>query len=156
MYQRRRVLQIWEQAGLKKSRDKHVRNFIALVEKAPGHSWQSYADKLRKSYPRALKAILAPLVENDDPLIVANALRIANLKKKNEREVVADFAQNADAEKHAYALELIAQIGTEAIKKEMAKRKDLSPKVRQLLADRHLDDKIGVSKAKAVPKVRTS
>lgn len=136
MYQRSRVLQIWEQAGLKKSRSKQVRDFVKFVEKTSGIGWQGYYKKLNKDYPLALKEVITPLLENDDFLILSNVLQTVDLKKKSEREVVTTFAQKADAKKHTFALELVAKIGTESIKKELEKRKALSPRVRQLLVEK--------------------
>lgn len=156
MYQRSRVLQLWEQAGIKKSRSKHVRDFVKFVEKTSGIGWQGYAKKLRKDYPRAFKEVITPLLESDDPLITANILHTVDLKKKNERDTVTIFAQKTDSKKHAFDLELLVKIGTDSIKKELEKRKDLPPRVRQLLVEQKHGGKNGLPKIETIPTTRIS
>lgn len=154
MYQKSLILQIWEQAGLKKSRNKQVKDFINFVEQTTGIGWQGYAKKLRKDFPKAFNELLKPLLENDDILITSNILHAVDLKKKNERDTVTNFAQKADPKKHAFDLELLVKIGTDSIKKELEKRKDLPPRVRQLLVEQKHKGKMGKPKIESIPTTR--
>ena len=136
MYQWRRALQLWEEAGLKQSQNKHVRDFIKFVENNPRQDWSIYIEHCRKKHPSAIKELLPPLLACDDRLIVTNVLRLSDFKKTSERDLAKKFAKEADPGKHAYALTLLAKTGTPSIKEELVGRQAALPAhIKQLLKE---------------------
>lgn len=151
MYQRQRILDLWAKAGLDKSPNKQVRDFIRFVERSPNLGWEGYAEKCRREYPNAIRELVAPLLDSGDNLLVTNILRNANVRRGTEREVLRAFAREADPGKHALALEMLAKTGTASIKQELTARTVLPGRVKQLLVEQDLAARGLLQPAPSVP-----
>jgi hypothetical protein len=138
MYQRRRILDIWEAAGLRQSGNPAVLELIRFVEQEPNLDWAGFVDRARRDHAAAISLVVPPLMASGDNLIITNLLRHANPRSSRDRDIVRTFVREADPVKHLPALMLVAKTGSDALKAELAARPGLPAKLRQVLVEAEL------------------
>lgn len=92
-------------AALQKKADE----FFRLVAERGDLHWDELAKKFREEYYDAFDLIIPPLLATDDPLIVYNCLRLADLSDPKEAGVFKKFVRECDIEKHQATLYAISE-----------------------------------------------
>jgi len=136
MFQKILILKKWEEAGLKQSRKKKVRDFIKFVEKNPKLGWEACVKEFNKKYTDVFNDLIPPLLTTNDNLIILNMLRFMEpRKRRKELNLLKNFAKTADTQKLQPSLETVAKLKIPSVNKVLQARTDLPPRVRAVLLE---------------------
>jgi hypothetical protein len=136
MDQRARVLKIWEgrRALMADSpRRRQVDAFFELVRQQPEICWEGLVDEVRRSYAAVLDEIVAVLLDTDDPLILYNITRFADLNNPREVTAIQQLIQSASGEKHQLSLRAVAETQKPELMPALRQKPDLPESVRAAL-----------------------
>jgi uncharacterized protein len=97
MYQRARILQALDKAGLNKSRKLKVRQFMQYLADNPTLCWEDAAREFQANYLDIIDDIVPPILDTNDPLIIANLLKYLDLKSAKSLRKVKTYIQKANA-----------------------------------------------------------
>lgn len=134
MFQRILILKKWEEAGLKKSKKKKVRDFVKFVETHPKLGWDACAKKFYKDCYDVFDDLIPPLVDIGNNLVLLNLINRSNPKKhRKELMLLKQLAQTSDPQKLQPALKAAAQLRIPSVDKVLWAKKDLPPGIRAIL-----------------------
>lgn len=137
MFQRILILQKWEEAGLKNSKKKKVRDFIQFVEKNPQLGWVTCAKKFHKDYYDVFDDLIPPIMEIDDNLILLNLIDCCDPKKRRkELNLLKDLVTKTDPQKMQPSLEAVAKLKIPSLSKALRKKPNLPPQVNAILLEK--------------------
>jgi ABC-type Fe2+-enterobactin transport system substrate-binding protein len=71
-------------------------------------NWEQLAQEVRAEFNDVAPAILTTLLATDDPIIVLNAARFANLADPKELAAMTKFIATCDVAKHQTVLQIMA------------------------------------------------
>jgi len=118
MFQRESVRQALERRRATHGSSPQFQKAAQFIEGAldsPDECWESLAREYRRNYADALDEIVAVLAETDDPLIINNMLRVADLEDPGEAEAVRRVVRDLNPEKHvANLMSLVDEPGMRA------------------------------------------
>lgn len=136
MFQKILILRKWEEAGLKQSPKKKVRDFIKFVEKNPKLGWDACVKEFYKKYDDVFNDLIPPLLSINDNLIIFNLLRFMEpRKRRKELNLLKHFAKTADTQKLQPALEAVAKLKIPSVNKVLQARNDLPHRLRAILVE---------------------
>ena len=136
MHQRAAAKAAWTAAGLYRSHDPKLRDFLKRVETEPGDCWPALADRLRAHAPELLAQLVEPLWKSGDKLLRINVIRFLDPARKDEHDLLDKLARKLDARDDAAELAAIARSSTTAALEHLAKRKDVAEPIRGLARQR--------------------
>ena len=123
----------WREAGLYKSPKVKVRSFLKYFDTNPNKCWDDYIETFRKDYYEVFNDLVHPLLKTDDKLLLLTLIRKANLKNRNELNLLKKFARECDHIKDKLELIEIAKLKHKGINSELRKRKILPSEARRLV-----------------------
>jgi hypothetical protein len=94
-------------------------------------NWEQLAQEVRLEYNDVAPAILTTLFTTEDPIIVLNAARFANLADPKELAAVTKFIATCDVAKEQAVLQIMAS--RPELQPALRARPDLPPAVRAAL-----------------------
>ncbi len=136
MDQRARVLKIWERRRellADSPRRRQVDAFFELVRQQTEICWEGLVDEVRRNYANVLDEIVAVLLDTDDPLILYNITRFADLNNPKEVTAVQQLIHGASGEKHQLTLRTLAETQKSELMPALREKSDLPESVRAAL-----------------------
>ncbi|HSF30698.1 MAG TPA: hypothetical protein VLK82_09550 [Candidatus Tectomicrobia bacterium] len=136
MDQRARVLKIWERRRelfADSPRRRQVDAFFELVRQQTEICWEGLVDEVRRNYANVLDEIVAVLLDTDDPLILYNITRFADLNNPKEVTAVQQLIHGASGEKHQLTLRTLAETQKSELMPALREKPDLPESVRAAL-----------------------
>jgi hypothetical protein len=133
MNQRDLVLKIWEgrRALLADTpRRRKAEAFFDLVRQQTEICWEGLAEEFRRNYYEAFDEIVPVLLETDDPLILYNCVRFADLNNPREVAAAQQLIRGADGEKHQVTLRTLAETQKAELMPALREKRDLPESVR--------------------------
>lgn len=125
MHQRDAVKAAWAAAGLYRSKDAKLREFLKYVDGLSKECWPEAVKKARSDYSAYIPQLVEPLWQTGDKLLRVNLIRYADLSRKDERELLGRLSRNLKAQEDGPELSAIVYGGTKPLLAEILKRKDL-------------------------------
>jgi hypothetical protein len=139
MHQKDLVKQAWERAGLYRSKDAKLRQFLAHFENVRTDCWPELAAEMRGRYPEYLDVLVQPLWDTGDKLVRVNLLRLARLDDKRERALVDKVIAASDPRTDAVELRTAVLRGDATLAGHVAAMKGLDPDMRRFVARRQAE-----------------
>jgi hypothetical protein len=84
--------------------------FFEMMNQRPDICWDDLVTEFRQNYYDAFDVIVPVLMSTDDPLIMNNCVRFANLSNPKELDAAKTFIRNCNAEKHQVSLQALAAV----------------------------------------------
>jgi hypothetical protein len=136
MNQRDLVLKIWERRRpllADTPRKRKAEAFFDLVRQQTEICWEGLADEFRRNYYDAFEEIVPVLLETDDPLIIYNCVRFADLNNPKEVAAAQQLIRASSAEKHQVTLRTLAETQKSELMPALREKRDLPESVRAVL-----------------------
>ena len=136
MQQRDLVLQAWERrrALLADTPGRRKADaFFAIVRTQLDICWQELVEEFRRNYYDAFDEIIPVLLETDDPLIIYNCIRFADLTIPKEMAALQHVVRAYDSAKHQVTMRTLAETQAEGLLQVLRERRDLPQTVRAAL-----------------------
>jgi len=135
MYQKEAAKAAWTAAGLYRSRDPKLRDFLKHVESDERDCWATLAKRLRANAPELIEQIVSPLWATGDKLLRVNIVRHLDPTSQDEQELLDKLSRRLDPHADAPELAAIARSSTTAAIEHLLKRNDVPEPIRN--AARH-------------------
>jgi hypothetical protein len=90
------ALQAWERAGLYRSRERSVRDFLSHVEETEQDCWPELLALVRERYPTIKEQLAVPLWLTGDLLLRLNLIRAADVTRADERVILERLLRRID------------------------------------------------------------
>lgn len=135
MNQREVILAAWQKRKATRAPSPHMQlaeEFFNFMESHPDICWVELSDEFRKKYYEAFDEIVPVLLATDDPLIVHNLVRFADLSNPKEADAAKKLIRNADPDKHEVTMVTLA--AEEAMRPAIEKKSELPDSVRAALS----------------------
>lgn len=136
MQQRDIILQAWERRRALIADTPGRRKadaFFAMVRTQLDICWQELADEFRRNYYDAFDEIIPVLLATDDPLIIYNCVRFADLKSPKEMAALEHVVRGCDSAKHQVTMRTLAETQAEGLLQALREKRDLPQAVRAAL-----------------------
>jgi hypothetical protein len=136
MDQRHTILKNWERrrALLADSpRRRKADAFFGLVRQQTDTCWEGLIDELLRNYADVLDEIVPVVLETDDPLMLYNIVRFADLNNPQEVAVLQRLIRGVSGEKHQVTLRTLAETRKPEILQVLRSKQDLPEIVRTAL-----------------------
>ena len=136
MDQRHTILKNWERRRALLAdtpRRRKADAFFDLVRQQTDTCWEGLIDELRRNYADVLDEIVPVVLETDDPLILYNIVRFADLSNPKEVGVLQQLIRGASGEKHQVTLRTLAETRKSEIMQVLRTKQDLPESVRTAL-----------------------
>jgi hypothetical protein len=137
MNQREEVLQAWDRysahAYPSPQLDK-ARAFFQLVRDRHDLCWEDLVTQFRASYYDALDPVSTVLMSTDNPLVMYNVTRFADVNNPQEASAMKRFISQSDSNKHQFSLAALA--AKPAMQPELLNKPNLPDSVRAVLNPR--------------------
>ncbi|HEY2962996.1 MAG TPA: hypothetical protein VGJ37_11305 [Pyrinomonadaceae bacterium] len=128
MNQRELILEAWEKHKATRAPSPHLRmaqEFFDYVESHRDICWTELSEKFREKYYEAFDEIIPVLMATDDPFIVHNLVRFADLANPKEAEAAKKLVRTADPDRHEVTMVKLA--GTDETLRSAIKKKSKLP-----------------------------
>jgi hypothetical protein len=136
MNQRDVILKSWERRRALLANTPSRRKaeaFFELVRQQTEICWEGLADEFRRNYYEAFDEIVPVLLETDDPLILYNCVRFADLNNPKEVAAAQQLIRGASSEKHQVTLRTLAETQKSELLPTLHEKQDLPESVRAAL-----------------------
>lgn len=136
MDQRHTILKNWERRRAllpDTPRRRKVDAFFDLVRQQTETCWEGLIDELRRDYADVLDEIIPVVLETDDPLILYNIVRFADLNNPREVAVLQQLIRGVGGEKHQVTLRTLAETRKPEVMQVLRAKQDLPEYVRAAL-----------------------
>jgi hypothetical protein len=133
MYQRERVKQAWEDAGLYRSRNRTVRAFLQHVDRQPEECWPELAERLRTDFPGIIQEIALPIWKTGDKLLRLNLIRMVDPERREEEELAVRVVKAMDPQTDEPELRAILHTASPPVLDQVARQKELPPALKSLM-----------------------
>ncbi len=137
MNQRELILAAWEKHKATRAPSKHMKmaeEFFGYVEDHPEFCWIQLSEEFRTKYYEAFDEIIPVLMDTDDPFIVHNLVRFADLNEPKEIDAAKELATNVDPGRHEVTMARLAGNKNETIRGAVKKRAKLPDSVKARIA----------------------
>lgn len=126
MIQRMMIMQAWEKVGEGKpdAATEKAKAFFEFLLNNQELCWKEMTKVFREKYYDAFDKVAATLFATDDPLIIYNFIRFADLNNAKEVKVLEKFIEACDAEKHQVSLYALEKTRVERLVKAVKKKKE--------------------------------
>jgi len=153
MHQKDLVKQAWEKAGLYRSKDAKLRQFLAHFENVRTDCWPELTAEMRDRYPEYLDVLVQPLWDSGDKLVRVNLLRLARLDDKRERALVDKVIDASDPRTDVVELRTAVMRGDATLASHVAAKKGLDPDMRRFVTRRQAEISVAGAPAHAPKQV---
>ena len=133
MHIRDLVKRIWTKKGLYASRNDKVRDFLKYFDDNPELCWDELIKVFREQYYDLFPQLIPPLADTEDKLLRITLIRKADLKKRQELNLVKKSIKKAKPEADEPELLNIAKLGHKGLTTELRKLRNLTPELRRTL-----------------------
>lgn len=134
MNQQQEILQSWNRYSATAVRSPQflkAQQFFQLISDRPDLCWEALVPEFRKNYYDAFEIIVSVLKDTDDPMIIHNLVRFADLSNPQEANATKTFIQNCNPDKHQVTLMELAAVPD--MRTELQKKPVLPDSVRTSL-----------------------
>jgi hypothetical protein len=134
MNQREEIMQAWNRhsaTAYPSPQFKKAQAFFEMLNERPEICWDDLVAEFRRNYYDAFDEIVSVMVDTDNPLIMYNCVRFADLNNPREVDAAKNFIRNCDADKHQVSLQALAAVP--GLQSELKKKPQLPAPVRQAL-----------------------
>ena len=138
MNQRELILRAWQKHKKTRAPSKHMRmadDFFEYVEDHPEFCWIQLSEEFRDKYYEAFDEIIPVLMDTDDPFIIHNLVRFADLAQPKEADAAKELARNVDPTRHEVTMVRLAGNKDETIRSAVKKRGKLPDAVKVAIAE---------------------
>jgi hypothetical protein len=135
MNQRDLILAAWQRRKATRAPSPHVQmagEFFDLIESHPDICWDELSAAFRQSYYEAFDEIVPTLLSTDDPLIIHNCIRFADLTNPKEAEAAKTLIQQVDPDKHEVSM--LALAADDGLRPTIKNKKQLPDSVKAALS----------------------
>lgn len=133
MNQRELILAAWQEHKAKSAPSKHVKladEFFEYVADHPEFCWIQLSEEFRSKYYDAFDEIIPMLMETDDPFIIHNLVRFADLDQPKEVDAAEEIATNVDPGRHEVTMARLAGTKNDKIRGAVKNRTKLPDSVK--------------------------
>jgi hypothetical protein len=134
MLQREEILQSWNRYSATAYRSPQflkAQQFFDMVRARTDLCWDDLATEFRKNYYDAFEPVVNVLMATNDPMVMHNAVRLADLSNPQEANAAKVFIRNSDPTVHQVTLAALA--ATPEMRTELLKKPQLPDSVRASL-----------------------
>jgi hypothetical protein len=134
MNQRQEILDAWAKysaSAYRSSQFVKAQGFFQLIEDRTDMCWEDLVSEFRNHYYDAYDTIVPVLLSTNDPLIVHNVARFADLNSAKEADTVKNIVANADPVRQQATLQAFAAVP--ALQPVLMKKAQLPDTVRVAL-----------------------
>lgn len=113
MNQRQEIMEAWNRYSATAYRSPQFQKaqaFFEMMNQRPNICWDDLATEFRRNYYDAFDVIVPVLMSTDNPLIMYNCVRFANLNNPKEVDAAKTFIRSCNAEKHQVSLQALAAV----------------------------------------------
>jgi hypothetical protein len=135
MNQREQILAAWKRRKATRAPSPHVQladEFFEMMESHPDICWEELTQEFRQKYYEAFDEIVPVLMGTDDPLILHNLVRFADLTNPKEAEAAKRLIRSVDPDKHEVTM--LALANDEELRPAISKRSQLPDSVKAALS----------------------
>lgn len=139
MNQREVILAAWQKHKATRAPSKHMKmaeEFFEYVEDHPEFCWTELSEEFRSKYYEAFDEIVPVLMDTDDPFIIHNLVRFADLDQPKESDAAKQIARNVDPKRHEVTMVKLAENKDESLRSTIKKRAKLPDAVKAAIAAR--------------------
>ncbi len=134
MHQRDMALQAWERAGLYRSRERSVRDFLSHVEETEQDCWPELLALVRTRYPAIKEQLVVPLWTSGDQLLRLNILRAVDATQADERAILQRLLGRIDPRQGEMELRAaILHLDDQSLLGTIARRRLISNELRTIM-----------------------
>ena len=136
MYQRSAVLLSWERVKRTVTPTPHHEKadaFFEVLRNKRELCWDEMVSEFRQNYSEAFDEIVPALFATDDPLIVYNSIRFADLKDQKWVQLIRKFIESCDPGRHSVSLRALAESDVPEILTALQKKQGLPEYIREVL-----------------------
>ncbi len=133
MHQKDAARRAWQEAGLYRSSNPQVRDFLRRFENSSAACWEELADVVRLEYPDLKETLVRPLWDSGDKVLRVNLLRLADLRQDDEAELYGEATGTLRGDKDAPELETVIRGGEKQFLDQVGRKRTLPEGVRRLL-----------------------
>jgi hypothetical protein len=140
MNQRDVILAAWQKRKATRTPSPHVQladEFFSLMESRTDICWEEFSEEFRTRYYDAFDEIVPALLATDDPLIIHNLVRFADLSEPKEAEAAKKLINTADIDKHEVTMARLAT--DEAMRPAIKNRSQLPESVKAALIANNIE-----------------
>jgi hypothetical protein len=134
MNQREVILAAWQKHKATRAPSPHVQladEFFKFMEDRPDICWTELSEEFRKKYYEAFDVIVPVLMATDDPLIVHNLVRFADLSNPKEAEAAKRLISSVDPDRHEVTM--VALAADEEMRPAISKLRQLPDSIKAAL-----------------------
>jgi len=135
MNQREQILSAWKRRKATRAPSPHVRladEFFQMMESHPDICWEELTEEFRQKYYEAFDEIVPVLMATDDPLILHNLVRFADLSNPKEAEAAKKLIRSVDPDKHEVTMLTLA--ADQEMRPTISKRSQLPDSVKAAIS----------------------
>jgi hypothetical protein len=135
MNQRQEIIDAWNRyskTAYRSPQFQKAQDFFTMMDQRPDICWDDLVTEFRRNYYDAFDVIVPVLMSTDNPLIMHNCARFADLNNPKEVDAAKTFIRNCDADKHQVTLQRLAAVP--ALRPELSTKPKLPDPVKQALS----------------------
>ena len=139
MNQRELILAAWQEHKAKRAPSKHMQladEFFEYVEDHPEFCWIQLSEEFRSKYYAAFDEVVPMLMETDDPFVIHNLVRFADLDRLKEVDAAKELAASVDPGRHEVTMVRLAENKNETIRSAIKKRAKLTDAIKAAIAEK--------------------
>jgi len=137
MNQRQEIMQAWNRYSATAYRTpqfQKAQGFFTMMDQRPDICWDDLVTEFRRNYYDAFDVIVPVLMSTDNPLVMYNCVRFADLNNPKEADAAKTFIKNCDAQKHQLSLQSLAAVPN--LQSELNQKPGLPDPVRAALGQK--------------------
>lgn len=135
MLQRDKILEAWKRHSEKRfptPQFRKAQEFFEFMEANPDICWDELAVEFRENYYDAFDEIVPVLLDTDDPLIIYNCIKFADMDSPQEIEAAKRVIRDSDPEKHQVTMRVMTDV--QDLHTELKHKAGLTAPVRMALS----------------------
>lgn len=125
MHQKDLARQAWRDAGLYRSRDQKLREFLEYFDQAPPDCWDEVVEKLRSDYPELKAKLTTPLWNTREKVLRLNILRRADPQLPDELELLKKLTTKLDPAGDVPEIHIVARSDSPELLRRLARKRGL-------------------------------
>lgn len=132
MHQRDLVKRVWEEAGLYRTRDSELRQFLEHLDESSEECWPELVERARALSSKHLATLVRPLWKSGDKLLRINLIRAADMERGEERELLRRYIRLVSPEQDEFELRAVLEKDSVEVVDQILRKRNLTPQLRTL------------------------
>ena len=134
MHQKDAVKQAWINAGLYRSRDARLQEFLKKLEDVPLNCWPEFIDDCRRNYADYKAKLVGPIWDSGDKLLRLNLIRAADTSLADELALLQKCIARCDPTQDQAELKAIVLKQDPQLNAQITKIRNLPVDVKNAIA----------------------